>query len=80
MLFDSFDQVLDFIVQIRDKTHLAWSKHVGGGNSYKFALYAQSNAAQMCTTEVDMLKAALLSSEFSSCAAAACKDSMVALQ
>ena len=63
MLLDNSDQVLDFVEQIRDKSHLTWATHVGGGNSYKCLVYAQSNAAQMCTTDIDMLKAALLSSE-----------------
>lgn len=65
-LLDSLDEILAFAKHILNKTHLAWSVHTGGGNSYKCSLYAKSNAAQMCTTEVDMLKAALLSSE-SSC-------------
>ncbi len=62
-LMDSFDEILAFAKQVLNKTHLAWSVHVGGGNSYKCSLFAQSNAAQMQTTEVDMLKAALLSSK-----------------
>lgn len=63
-LLDSLDEILAFAKQVLNKTHLAWSVHTGGGNSYKCSLYAKSNAAQMCTTEVDMLKAALLSSKF----------------
>ena len=63
MLLDNVGHVLDFVGQICGKTNLAWSVHVGGGNSYKCQLYAHSNAVQMCATEVDMLKAALLSSE-----------------
>ena len=62
-LLDDFDDIKAFAKQILSRTHLAWSVHVGGGNSYKCALYAQSNAQQMCTTELDMLKAELLKSK-----------------
>lgn len=62
-LFDGYQEIADFADQILNKTNLAWSVHVAGGNSYKCSIYQQSNASQMCITTVDMLKAALLSSK-----------------
>lgn len=64
-LLDDLDDVKAFAKQVLFRTHLAWSVHIGGGNSYKCSLYAQSNAQQMCATELDMLKAELLKSESS---------------
>ena len=63
LLLDNLADIQAFAKQVLNRTHLAWSVHVGGGNSYKCLLYAQSNAQQMCTTEVDMLKAELLKSK-----------------
>lgn len=63
LLLDNLLNIEAFSKQVLNRTHLAWSVHVGGGNSYKCLLYAQSNAQQMCTTEVDMLKAELLKSK-----------------
>ena len=63
-LLDDTAEIADFADQVLNKTNLAWSVHVAGGNSYKCSIYQQSNASQMSITHVDMLKAALLGSKF----------------
>lgn len=73
-LLDDTAEIADFADQVLNKTNLAWSVHVAGGNSYKCSIYQQSNASQMSITHVDMLKAALLGSKFTAHYAVVCSN------
>lgn len=63
-LFDDVRQVEAFTNHILDSTSMAWSVHVGGGNSYKVSIYVNSNSQQMIATAVDVLKAELMRRKF----------------